>query len=102
MVIPTSEAVGFLVNPDNPNTRTDTKNVQAAALALGLRLHVQNASGENDFGPAFESLIQRRVSGIFVNVDPVFTIGRNKLVELARATRYQRSTTIASSRTAAV
>ena len=83
MVIPTSEAVGFLVNPDNPNTRTDTKNVQAAALALGLRLHVQNASGENDFGPAFESLIQRRVSGIFVNVDPVFTIGRNKLVELA-------------------
>ena len=83
VVIPTSEAVGFLVNPDNPNTRTDTKNVQAAALALGLRLHVQNASGENDFGPAFESLIQRRVSGIFVNVDPVFTIGRNKLVELA-------------------
>ena len=82
-MIPTSEAVGFLVNPNNPNTRTDTKNVQAAALALGLRLHVQNASGEHDFGPAFESLIQRRVSGIFVNVDPVFTIGRNKLVELA-------------------
>jgi DNA-binding LacI/PurR family transcriptional regulator len=75
VLLPTSEAVGFLVNLDNPNTRTDTRNVEAAAQALGLRLHVQNASGEHDFGPAFESLTQRRVSGIFVNVDPIFTIG---------------------------
>ena len=50
--------------------------------ALGLRSSMPERKRRARW-PAFGSLIQRRVSGIFVNVDPVFTIGRNKLVELA-------------------
>ena len=83
VLIPTGEAIGFLVNPDNPNAGSDTRNVQVAAQALGLRLYVQNASSERDFGATFAAFVQQRVDAIFVNVDPVFTIGRDKLVALA-------------------
>src|SRR5204862_396766 len=45
-LMPNARNIGFLVNPDNPNSKTDTEDVQAAARILGLELHVQNVSNE--------------------------------------------------------
>jgi len=39
---------------------------QAAALALGLELHVVSASSERDFDGVFEKLIQLQVGGLVV------------------------------------
>jgi putative ABC transport system substrate-binding protein len=39
-VVPGVRDIGFVVNQTNPNADPDTKDVQAAADALGLRLHV--------------------------------------------------------------
>ena len=37
---PTARVIGVLVNPNNPNAVSDTKNVEAAARALRLQTHI--------------------------------------------------------------
>ena len=70
--------MALLVNPTNRAVaETDTKEVQAAARALGLELHVLNASTEGDFDAVFAKLIQLRAGGLVIAADPLFT-GRSK------------------------
>src|SRR5208337_3772310 len=51
-LVPSTTVVGFLVNPANPTSESDTRDAQAAALTLGLRLPVQTASSERDIEAA--------------------------------------------------
>jgi hypothetical protein len=44
-MVPTAAVIGFLVNPSDPNTVSDTKDVQAAADTLGLKLVVHLGTG---------------------------------------------------------
>src|SRR5437660_5613173 len=57
-LVPTASVTALLVNPTNALTEANTKNVQAAAHALGLQVHVLNASTERDFDAVFARLIQ--------------------------------------------
>jgi putative tryptophan/tyrosine transport system substrate-binding protein len=65
-LVPTASVMVLLVNPTNALTEANTRSVQAAAHALGLQLHVLNASTERDFDAVFARLIQLRaaVAGI--------------------------------------
>jgi putative ABC transport system substrate-binding protein len=51
--VPGRTAVGFLVNPNNPNAETDTREAQEATRTLGLQLHILNASTEREIDTAF-------------------------------------------------
>jgi putative tryptophan/tyrosine transport system substrate-binding protein len=59
-LVPTANVIVLLVNPTNALTEANTTNLQAAAHALGLQLHVLNASTERDFDAVFARLIQLR------------------------------------------
>ena len=49
-LVPTASVMALLVNPANPIlAEPNMKQLQAAARALGLELHVLNASSERDF-----------------------------------------------------
>src|SRR5262249_16337928 len=52
-LVPSAVLVGFLTNPTNPASESQTRDVQAAAHALGLKLPVLNASSES--GPPREA-----------------------------------------------
>ena len=66
-LLPTASVMALLVNPTDPATaETITKDVQAAARALGLELHVLNASTERDFDAVFAKLIQLRAGGLVI------------------------------------
>jgi putative ABC transport system substrate-binding protein len=82
-LIPKAISIGALVNPDNPNTETDTKDLQAAARALGLELFVLNARTENDIDAAFTTLAQKQASGLVVISDVYFVDRRAQIVALA-------------------
>lgn len=82
-LVPTARAIGLLVNPNNPNTVSDTKNVEAAARALRLQTHVVTARTERDFDAAFATLVEQRVGALFVAPDPLFLGGRDQLIGLA-------------------
>src|SRR5271169_6552527 len=45
-LIPTATLIGFLVNPTDPRAESQTSDMQEAAHALGLQVHVLDASNE--------------------------------------------------------
>ena len=71
-LVRTATTIGFLVNPNFPTTEADTRDVQAAARALGQKLIVINASSVSDFNPAFTTMIQERIAGLLVQSEPLF------------------------------
>jgi putative ABC transport system substrate-binding protein len=81
--VPKSASIGFLVNPINPNAESDTRDVQAAADALGRNLSVVQARTDSDFEAAFATLVQNGVGALCVDIDPFFITRPHQLVALA-------------------
>jgi ABC-type uncharacterized transport system substrate-binding protein len=82
-LVPRSAAIGFLVNPKDPTSEAATKDAQAAADALGHKLVIVNASSASEIEPAFAALVQQKISAVFVNADPLYTVNSPKIVALA-------------------
>ena len=80
--VPKAAVIGFLVNPTNPNTVSDSKDAQIAAEALGHRLLVVNASTEREIETAFSIFLQQQAGALLVHTDPFFLSQRERLVEL--------------------
>jgi putative ABC transport system substrate-binding protein len=82
-LVPTATIIAGLINPSNTSARAVLSNLEEAARALGLRIHVANANSERDFGPAFATFAQQGVRALLVAADPLFTNRRDQLVALA-------------------
>jgi putative ABC transport system substrate-binding protein len=82
-LLPTTRALGVLVNPADPRTDGQLNEVQSAARTLGLELHVMKASTAHDFDEVFTSLIQLRVGGLAINTNILFTGQSEQLAALA-------------------
>jgi putative tryptophan/tyrosine transport system substrate-binding protein len=82
-LVPAASVVALLVNSTNPNTETNTNELQAAARTLGLELHVLNASTERDFDAVFAKLVQLRAGGLVIGVDSLFSSRSKQLAALA-------------------
>jgi putative ABC transport system substrate-binding protein len=54
--------------------------VQAAAAAAGRRLEVLTAGNERELQTAFADMVQKRVGGVIVGVDPPFFGTRRALI----------------------
>jgi len=82
-LVPKAAVIGFLVDPKDPVTESDTKNAQAAANLLGHELVVVKASGASEIAPAFDALAQQNIKAVFVNADPLFNVNFPRIRELA-------------------
>jgi putative ABC transport system substrate-binding protein len=71
-LIPAATVVALLVNPNNRNAETLTRDHQAAARTLGLQLHVVPSSAERDFDTAFTTLVQLKVGALVIATDALF------------------------------
>jgi putative ABC transport system substrate-binding protein len=71
--VPTAAEVAVLVNPTSPTADSQLRNLQAAARALGLQLHVLHASAERDFDTVFATLAQLRAVALVIGADPFFS-----------------------------
>ncbi len=72
-LFPGATTVALLVNPANPLTATVSKDLQAVADTLDVRLHVLHASTEADFEAAFAMAAQLRAAALVISgADPVF------------------------------
>ena len=72
-VVPTAAGIGLLVNPTNPVTESDLRDMQAAAGTIREQLRILNASTERDFDTAFAMLVQQRASALVVHNDTFFS-----------------------------
>jgi putative ABC transport system substrate-binding protein len=82
-VVPKAAIIALLVNPNNPNVETQSRNLQAAALKLGLQLHVLNASTEHDFDAAFAKMVELRAGALMIGQDGLFNIQSETLASLS-------------------
>ena len=81
-LLPQATTVAFLVNPTNPNTESDTRDMQTAARTLGLRLHVLSANTEGEIDAAFVVLVHQ-TGALVVQSDSFFNGRRDQLAALA-------------------
>jgi putative ABC transport system substrate-binding protein len=70
-LVPNATLIAMLVNPNNPQTETQSREVQAAARTLGLEFRVLHASSERDFDTVFETLVQLRAGALVIAGDPI-------------------------------
>ena len=83
-LVPTATTMALLVNPTSPalSERT-TKDVQAAARSLGLKMHVLHAQTALDLERVFATLIEQQVGGLVIGADAFFTGQVQELAALA-------------------
>jgi len=81
-MVPAAAVVAVLVNPTSPTADSQLRNLQAAARALGLQLHVLYASTERDFDTVFVTLLQLRAGGLVVASDGFFATHSEQLAAL--------------------
>jgi putative ABC transport system substrate-binding protein len=83
-LVPTAATIGFLVDPTNPATESETKDMQDAAGVLGRRLMIVKASTEREIDAAVASLAQQRADALVVAAQSFFTSRRDQLVALVQ------------------
>ncbi len=82
-LLPSVTVMALLVSPVVPRyAETTIRLSQAAADAVGLRLHVLRASTEVDFDAVFESLIKLRAGALVIAPDNLFTAHSEQLAAL--------------------
>jgi putative tryptophan/tyrosine transport system substrate-binding protein len=81
--VPKAVVLALLVNPKNPNAEPDTRELQAAADALGRQLHVLRASTAPEIEAAFTAMVEQKVDALFVNIDPFLFAQREQIAALA-------------------
>jgi putative tryptophan/tyrosine transport system substrate-binding protein len=71
-LVPRATIIAGLVNPTNPSSETETRDLQTAARTLGLTLHVLHASTEQEIDTAFMTLVQLRAGALLIGADALF------------------------------
>jgi len=82
-LVPSTETIGFLENPNNPIFDITTRDVLAAAPVVGLKVQILKASTDREIDNAFVSLVQVRTGALLVGTDPFFNSRIEQLVALA-------------------
>jgi ABC-type uncharacterized transport system substrate-binding protein len=82
-LVPTANAIALLINPTSSLvSERITRELQSSARALGVQLHIVQASTERDFDPAFATLAQTGVSGLVIAPDALFISRSDQLAAL--------------------
>jgi putative ABC transport system substrate-binding protein len=83
-LVPGAARVAVLLNPtDATRAEFTLRDVETAAHAIGLQIHVLNASTSREIDMAFATLVRERCDTLFVGPDPFFYTRRVQLAVLA-------------------
>jgi putative ABC transport system substrate-binding protein len=85
--IPHLMRVGVLLNPENPTSQQQTKDLTDAALTLGLTLQFAHVTGESDIEPGVSGILQNGAQAIVVATDANFINWREQILALTARAR---------------
>jgi putative ABC transport system substrate-binding protein len=71
-LVPGATTIPVLIEPNDRNGGEPSSEMQAAARAFGVRLHVLHASTERDFDTVFATLAQLRAGALLINASYFF------------------------------
>ena len=82
-IFPAAEAIAVAVNPTSPTVGSQLAGLHAAANSLSLRLHVLEASREDEFDALFAAPHRQGAPGLVFTSDPFFAYRSEDLAILA-------------------
>jgi putative ABC transport system substrate-binding protein len=83
-LVPRAGPIALLVNPNNAIVaEPQIRDVQEAARAKGLQLHILKAGTESEIEAAFATLLQLHAGALVVGADPFFDNRKEQLVAVA-------------------
>jgi putative tryptophan/tyrosine transport system substrate-binding protein len=83
-LVPAAQLIAVLVDPANPIfAQAETRDLQSAARALGVRVVVLNAGNADDIAAAFSRLIDLRADALLISADTFFYSVRDQIISLA-------------------
>jgi putative ABC transport system substrate-binding protein len=82
-LLPRAAVIALLVNPANPYTASEIKEMQDRARHLGLELYVLRASTPKDIDAGFATLVEARAAALVVSTDQFLTNQAEQIVALA-------------------
>jgi len=83
-LIPAASRIAVLANPaDATRTETNVRDLEAAARAFGLQIHLFKASTNAEIDAAFSSIVSEGADALFVLPDSFFATRRVQLAILA-------------------
>jgi putative ABC transport system substrate-binding protein len=82
-IVGNSEAIAFLSNPNNPNSKIDIQELEEAAKELSQPIVQLHASSEIECDAAFARLVQQGAKALIISSDPYFNNIIENLVALA-------------------
>jgi putative tryptophan/tyrosine transport system substrate-binding protein len=76
-LVPTASRIAVLANPtDQTRTTSNIKDLEAAARAIGLQIHVFNASTTDEIDMAFAAILRESMHALIVIPDAYFNTRR--------------------------
>jgi putative ABC transport system substrate-binding protein len=82
-LVPQARVIAVLLNPNNANTERNIGDVQEAARAKGVQLHILKAATESEIDAVFTTLVNLHAGALIVGADAFFFIRREQLAALA-------------------
>jgi putative ABC transport system substrate-binding protein len=80
--VPKTTVIAALMNPTNPVTANQSRDLQAAARILGLQLPILHASTERDFETVFATMAQLRAGALVIGTAEFFVKRSKQLAAL--------------------
>jgi putative ABC transport system substrate-binding protein len=96
-LVPSIATVGFLENPNNPVFELTTRDVLAAAAAIGLTVQRLKAGTDREIDAAFVSLVQAQTGALLIGGDAFSTTGLSSSLRSRHAMRFRPCTRFVSS-----
>ena len=78
-----ADTIGYLVDANYLPSAQQVASAEAAASAIGVRIHVLRASNEQEIDAAFETLANNNIRALVVATSPYFDTEQKGLVQLA-------------------
>jgi putative ABC transport system substrate-binding protein len=82
-LVPQAATIGVLLNQNFQPAENQLRDLQEAARAIGVQIHVLNAATDRELDAVFETVSQQHIPALAVTADPFFDTRRDKLVALA-------------------
>jgi putative ABC transport system substrate-binding protein len=82
-MVPNASPIAILINPTNPDTEDEAKEIEEAARGLGVQVVVVKAGKPEDIEAAFAALVQQRARAVIIAGDTFFTSRRGQIAALA-------------------
>jgi len=93
-LVPSAAAIAILLNPKNPDSEDEARDVLEAARTLGVQILVLHAGNENEIDAAFTKMVGQRTGALMLGADTFFTSQRARIATLSTYLRIPTADTV--------